>query len=244
MGKQSSKKKARHPRLGESVYCGNRGQVTGDHVPPRTFYGKIPPKNLITVPACRPCNAGFSKNDDYVRLVLTTTEGRTDNETRNELIEVVKRFAERLESKNILSGFYESLESAYVLNEFGILVRRQKFMVEGARMDAFGVRVAKALFFRVKGHRLPDGYIVNSIHFRRFPQIEAMSVENRDFWPMIISELLHSSQKEVWGDVFSYSWVQSPNNPDATWWLLSLYGKTQYLCSTWNAALAEKWPRG
>lgn len=243
MGKHSSKK-ARHPRQGECIYCGGRGEVTDDHVPPRSFYGKIPPKNIITVPACEPCNIGFSKNDDYVRLVLTTTESGKDNATRNELIGVVKRFAERPESKRVLSGFYESLESGYMLNESGVFVRREKFSVEGARMNAFAARVIKALFFRVKGYRLPDGYIVNAIHYRVYRQIEAMSGEHRDFWPIIIAELLRSSHAEAWGDVFGYSLVQSPNDPNATWWLLSLYDRAQYLCSTWNAALAEKWPQG
>src|SRR5450432_1906735 len=107
----SSRTKRRSQKTGQCIYCGSRGPVTDDHVPPRSFYPKNPPKNLITVPCCSVCNGEFAKNDDYVRLVLTTTEGAMGNPARDELVPAVKRFAERQESKRILKSLYESLDS-------------------------------------------------------------------------------------------------------------------------------------
>src|ERR1035438_5520947 len=97
MGKRSSAKKARNPRQGECVYCGARGDVTDDHVPPRSFYGRTPPANLITVPACEACNRGFGQLDDYARFVLITTENK-ESRTRKDLIPTVRRYAERRHS--------------------------------------------------------------------------------------------------------------------------------------------------
>lgn len=242
MGKQSSAKRARRKLQGECVYCGTRGEVTDDHVPPRSFYDKIPPNNLIKVPACERCNQGFAQIDDYVRFVLVTTENK-ESRTRKALIPKVRRFAEREESKRVLASFYDSLETGYMRNDKGVFVQREMFEVDGARMDAFAVRVVKALFYREKRYRLPAGYVINPIHYRELPVIESM-VGERDFWPFILAELDQSPNRQKWGDVFAYSWVQSPNDFNATWWLLSLYDRPQYLCSTWNAALAEKWPRG
>jgi len=70
------------------------------------------------------CNGEFAKNDDYVRLVLTTTEGAKGNPARDELIPAVKRFAEREQSKRILKSLYDSLDSGYYPNVAGLLVKR------------------------------------------------------------------------------------------------------------------------
>jgi hypothetical protein len=239
-----SRRKQRSQKTGRCIYCGSQGPVTDDHVPPRSFYPQNPPKNLITVPCCSVCNSEFAKNDDYVRLVLTTTEGAMGNPARDELIPAVKRFAERQESKRILKSLYGSLESGYYPNAAGLFVRRENFIVEGERLDGFAKRVVKALFFREKGHRLPDGYLLIAINHRRMEEIERSSGDNRDFWPFVITELIERGQRQAWGDVFAYSWIQSANDPDATWWLLEFYGTPQYLCSTWSESAAAGWPRG
>jgi hypothetical protein len=231
VAEQSARNKPRQRRqkAGQCIYCGSQGPVTDDHVPPRSFYPKDPPKNLITVPSCSACNGEFAKYDDYVRLVLTTTEGATGNSARDELIPAVKRFAEREGSKRILQSLYDSLGSGYYRTATGVLVRREHFIVEGTHLDGFAKRVVKALFYCEKGYRLPGGHIVTAINYRKMTEIDRLSGENRDFWPFIITELIESRQRRAWGDVFAYSWVQSPNDPNATWWLSEFYGTAQYL---------------
>lgn len=41
-----------------------------EHVPPRCFLEKPYPKKLATVPACQPCNGGFSRDEEYLLAVL------------------------------------------------------------------------------------------------------------------------------------------------------------------------------
>lgn len=212
--------KHRSPKKVECVYCGARGPITVDHVPPRSFYPKVAPKNLMTVPSCAKCNCEFARDDDYVRLVLTTTEGAMGNPARDELIPAVKRFAERQQSKRVLKSLYDSLESGYYPNPMGIFMRREHFVVDGERLDRFAKRVIKALFYREKGHRLPEGYAINAIHHRRMDAVIRQSGSDADFWMFIIAKLNEKSLRKAWGEVFGYSWVQSPNDPDATWWLL------------------------
>jgi hypothetical protein len=208
------------------VYCGTRGEVTDDHVPPRSFYGKIPPNNLIKVPACERCNLGFGQLDDYARFVLITTENK-ESRTRKELIPTVRRYAEREQTRRQLAKFYESFETGLLRNDAGVFVERQMFEVEGAKMDAFAVRVIKALFYREKGYRLPTGYVVNPIHYRQIPEIDVRGELNREFFVLIMEQLRESPLRYKWGDVFGYSWVQWPADVNATWWLVSLYDKAQ-----------------
>ncbi|MBG7615612.1 hypothetical protein IWC96_10010 [Brevundimonas sp. BAL450] len=51
------------------LYCG-RPADTYDHVPPKVLLETPYPPNLRMVPACQPCNGGWSSDEDYVVTVL------------------------------------------------------------------------------------------------------------------------------------------------------------------------------
>ena len=46
------------------IYCRTAEADTRDHVPPDLLFPPPKPSTLITVPACRPCNQGFQKDDE------------------------------------------------------------------------------------------------------------------------------------------------------------------------------------
>lgn len=52
------------------IYCGTNAGSTGDHVPPRSLIRKPYPTNLWTVPCCTDCNLGFSRDEEYFRLMI------------------------------------------------------------------------------------------------------------------------------------------------------------------------------
>ena len=52
------------------VYCGTDGGRTRDHVPPKSLIRQPYPANLWTVPSCAECNQGFSKDEEYFRLMV------------------------------------------------------------------------------------------------------------------------------------------------------------------------------
>jgi hypothetical protein len=45
-------------------------KATVDHVPPKLLLERPLPPNLLTVPACESCNAGFKSDDEYTRTIL------------------------------------------------------------------------------------------------------------------------------------------------------------------------------
>jgi hypothetical protein len=53
------------------IYCGKIAD-TKDHVPPKCFFLKPAPSNLITVPSCFACNNSFSQDEEYARTVFAT----------------------------------------------------------------------------------------------------------------------------------------------------------------------------
>jgi hypothetical protein len=60
------------------IYCGAQ-DATREHVPSRVFLDKPYPENLQVVEACRRCNNGFSKDEEYVAsLIESIIVGSTD----------------------------------------------------------------------------------------------------------------------------------------------------------------------
>ena len=54
---------------GRCYYC-LRGATTRDHVVPRCLLEKPYPPNLLTIPSCRECNAGFKQDEEYFLAVM------------------------------------------------------------------------------------------------------------------------------------------------------------------------------
>lgn len=52
------------------VLCGINTATTKEHVPPKTIFLYPRPSNLITVPSCKQCNNGTSKNDEKFKVYL------------------------------------------------------------------------------------------------------------------------------------------------------------------------------
>lgn len=59
------------------AYCGNPAE-TNDHTPPRCFLRRPLPSDLITVPACKGCNSGFSFDENFVKTMIALTSSHPD----------------------------------------------------------------------------------------------------------------------------------------------------------------------
>src|SRR5262245_49333630 len=93
--------------IGECVYCGKFRPLTDDHIPPRNLYPDPPPDNLITVPSCRPCNGGTSKDDEYFRLCLTRREDLKGHPARDAVWPAVLRSLGRPEARGFARAFWK-----------------------------------------------------------------------------------------------------------------------------------------
>lgn len=60
------------------VYCGDKGD-SRDHVPPKSFFARPRPSDLITVPSCKQCNGGASQDEEYfLACYMLGVAGATD----------------------------------------------------------------------------------------------------------------------------------------------------------------------
>lgn len=60
------------------VHCGGATE-TRDHVPSRIFLDKPYPENLPVVPACEPCNKGFSNDEEYLACLIECARFGSDH---------------------------------------------------------------------------------------------------------------------------------------------------------------------
>ena len=85
------------PRLIDGcIYCGGF-QETKDHVPSKVFLDRPLPTNLPVVPACRECNNGFSRDEEYVACLLEAVAvGTTDPDRvgRSVVADILRRSPE------------------------------------------------------------------------------------------------------------------------------------------------------
>ena len=85
------------------VYCGADKDLTVDHVPPKLLLTHPYPENLITVPACFPCNQSFQKDDEYMRPLLCIDVRASRNTAAQSNLPAVLRSLQRPNAR----GFVE-----------------------------------------------------------------------------------------------------------------------------------------
>jgi hypothetical protein len=119
-------------------------------VPPQNLFRQPYPPNLWTVPSCKRCNGGFSKDDEYFRLVLTLTEKAKGHPERDAVLPAALRGVNNLRAER----FQESLlANVFLMPRFSpsglYLGHRRAIVFEGRRIDRMASRIIKGLSFEL-----------------------------------------------------------------------------------------------
>lgn len=205
--------------LGECAYCGERRELTRDHVPPRCLFSKPRPGNLITVPSCSSCNAELSKDDQHFHIMITLGIDR---------VKFPKEFADSIDSINRLNekarlgylGFPKILLQNYHSDSGNVGFDRN-------RVAIFLHRVARGLFYHHNGVRLPE-----SVPF------EFCDINESLDRPAIDREQIHHLERNlitIGQGTFRYAYVFGPwpePDPFGTLWLMRFYDHRTFFCAT------------
>jgi hypothetical protein len=227
---KNKKTRSKKACTGECVYCGVVGTMTGDHVPPKALFPQPRPSNLITVPACGQCNNSYSKDDEWFRLTLSIREDVKTNADRNAVLPRVQDSLMRSSAAGFSRAFFENVHQVPRFSHSGLYMGIHRIHVaEVARLDRVAKRITKGLFYHVKGHRLPDNHGVNALHYSR--NLEVLGTGLEEVVLGFVSLLSQEPAVNI-GETFSYRWLQSPNGPERTIWLLLFYGQEEYFCTT------------
>lgn len=97
------------------VYCPNPAD-TNDHAPPKALLRRPLPSNLITLPACRSCNSGFSFDEQVVRTIVTLSGSRPESVAARAVGGQVSRAFDRNRKLHALLERSRNPDGNYVVN--------------------------------------------------------------------------------------------------------------------------------
>jgi hypothetical protein len=88
--------------------CGGDQADTAEHVIAKSLIPEPRPNNLITVPACRQCNEGVGKDEEYLRDRLSAAVGGPDFDVP-QTWDVAWRSMQRKEAKGKKRGLFKDV---------------------------------------------------------------------------------------------------------------------------------------
>jgi hypothetical protein len=197
---------------GLCIYCGQRPATTKDHVPPKSFFAQPRPDNLITVPCCYQCNAGYGTDDERVRNILTSQDATEDHTAiREQLGGKRNRSWQRNQGKSSFRHVVASLKVVDAYTASGIFLgERLAFDLDQPVIDRFIGRTTRALMY----HEYDVGFVEGHVAWRKPP--------------MEMKRPLSAKPKSIGDDVFWYVGYYKPGAAKSLW-ILNFYGGAEFM---------------
>ena len=194
------------------VYCGIASEVTRDHVPPKCFFPKPRPSDLVTVPSCKHCNISGSKDEEFFLVSLMFGDaGLKDTGIamwNSQLPRMLKRHrGVRLAITKMMSEINLTSPSGLYLG------RRLAQKIDYPRLDRVVLKIIKGLYFLEFSASLSQSASVQC----KWLNTPALSEETRTY-------LQHARLgKHGWPGIFEYKVACVPEQRDKTIWFLLFF---------------------
>lgn len=194
------------------VYCNKNLATTDDHVPPKSFFPKPRPSNLITVPSCKSCNQDAGKDEEFfLATFMFSFAGNSDAGKR-----LWAEKLHRMYDKNL--GLKRKIASALKRTDFftpaGIFLGKGfTIQTDEERFAKVTNKIVKGLYYHEYKESLPPSVEMTCL----FLQTEAhfASARKHDH------ELRYGSSK--WPSLFEYRFNRVADDVTASMWLLLFY---------------------
>lgn len=229
-------------RRGICVFCGHRGMLTADHVPPKCLLGQRGnlPSDLITVPACERCNLSASGDDEYLRLALAPTLEASQHSVACSLMPAIVRSLDRREGAGFAKNFFQNAAFVKTFTNSRIYVgKRLVQRADHVRLTRIIDKIIRGLFFKEYQRQLPRSHVVSSLftnHLRRHIRRDDFEV-----WRHQIRELLAGGRgREVGQRTFIYRCNRHPERVFCSVWALTFYGTLHFVAFTSTPSQVRK----
>lgn len=211
------------------TYCGAKGRVTDDHVPPATIFAHPRPSNLRTVPCCPRCNHDGGQDDEYFRDTLAMREDLSEDPSIQGVIGNYYRSLARPRVAAYKREMIDNIRPINVISPGGIFLRRAVgCSIDGARLARVVTRTVRGLFYWHESRRLPSDCPMVTYERSAIPTRELAQA----FETMAKAVAQHGNTDTI-GDAFRYGYIARPEHgKDVSWWLLEFYQKVHWLVVT------------
>jgi len=179
---------------------------------------------MVTVPVCEPCNREKSRDEPYLRDVLTTDRHGYEHPAAQALFQGKVRRSIRYNSSDFARDARAQATPRPTFTPEGIyLGNRMVVPVEKARIDRVLALLVRGLLFHLRERRIPRDYVfdVNLV------KPESVVDTVRAF------VVLPHRGPFVWGEqVCECVFIQAADDPAVTTWLLRFYRGVMFLVDT------------
>lgn len=207
--------KAMRSNVGPCVYCGKKTGITREHVFSKGLFLSPRPKDLITVPACEPCNSSYSEDEEYFRFAMGGAAFKTPTGRRIWDEKIVRSTFRR--SPRLRQRLAEMVRTVNINSPTGLYLGSASAMpIDLGRVHRVMDKIVRGLFAYHTGSRLMPGTNVAVKLMRPDTLVECM----RDL-------LANAGVCQVGdGSVIKYRWGRTDENPQVTAWAFSFYDST------------------
>jgi len=211
------------------VYCRLNAATTDDHVPPKNLFGKPRPNTLVTVPSCEACNLGASDDDEYFRNMLSLRFDANHPDAVAARASVMRSLA-RPQAAGLRTSLIHAMREIEMRTPAGLyLGRTAEYDVDVERLDRVVRRTSIGLFYRETGQALPLGYHAAAY---LLPQVDPAASDAVTRLANIVNSLLAVPPKFIGPRTVSYRFRSTPEDPNASAWLLVFYERVPWLTIT------------
>jgi hypothetical protein len=199
------------------AYCGEYCPTSRDHVPPKNLFPKPRTADLITVPACERCHSGSSKDDDYFRAALLTSELLEGHPGAERVIDELMRSLGKRKGRQFIRLLASSIEKVDAWSPQGsvYLGKKDAFRIDRPRITAVLRRIIRGLYFHEIGRPVPANYqVVAELQPQVDPRLREICASITFTLPKIIGE-----------GAFEYFFQRVAGDSNSMLWVLHFYGR-------------------
>ena len=199
--------------------------------PTKNLFSKPRPTDLVTVPSCEPCNSSASMDDEYFRTMLAMRRQVGNHPEVKSVLPAVLRSLSNPKKKRFTRSFLRTLRKLPVRTPSGLYAGTAgTYNVDLTRLDAVAARIAKGLFYKERGYRLPDNYEARSFSNDGLRDLDSRTI--RDLQETILAPLMAQRTKTIGWEVFEYRVSFAESHPNASAWLFRFYNDVMFLVLT------------
>jgi hypothetical protein len=208
----------------ECAYCGATKNLTRDHIPPKAIFPEPRPGDLITVLACRTCNASFQQDDEYFTTSLALRAGIERTPQGRRLVDVVRRSWGRPEAQRFQNFVASTLRVAGDnADRFGVRPETVGQWIDASRLGRTTSRIVRGLLYHDTGKRLPPEYHTVSILLEQADDVTKSA---------LLKPLLGRAPVETGNGAFAYVWNTTVDDFSSAWLLVFYAEAATFLVAT------------
>lgn len=203
------------------IYCSNEKATTRDHVPPKSFFPKPRPSDLLTVPCCLKCNKATEKDEELFLATFMFSQAGVSKEGKRLWAEKINRMYEK--NKGLRRIISNSLKHYHTFTPAGIYAGG-KMTIEPNLPRAKRVveKIVRGLYFHQYHVPLPNEKEV---------LVEFLNTESKSELARKNNNSLHPGNK-AWPGVFEYRHNSARQDPEESMWLMMFYSSIYFFAVT------------